>query len=84
MSETVAAVLAALSLRLRPAKPMPLSDWLEHNLVLVDGPAAGQLWNRRGAPYLAEIADCLTDEHPCNLVSIRKSQQSGASILALG
>jgi len=68
----------------RPAEPMPLSRWLSKNLVLVDGPAAGDLWSAAGAPYLAEIADCLSDDHPCNFVTVRKSQQSGASILALG
>src|SRR5690606_32618331 len=36
-----------------------------------------------GAPYLLEIADCLSHDHPCNRVTVRKSQQSGASILAL-
>lgn len=69
---------------IRPAEPMPLSRWLAENIVLVDGPAAGKMWSAAGAPYLAEIADCLSDDHPCNFVTVRKSQQSGASILALG
>ena len=51
--------------------------------MLVDGPQAGQLWKPEGAPYLMEIADCLSDDDPSNLVTVRKSQQSGASILAL-
>jgi Phage terminase large subunit gpA, ATPase domain len=46
-------------------------------------PSAGELWTVAGAPYLLEIADCLSDDDPCNLVTVRKSQQSGASILAL-
>jgi phage terminase large subunit GpA-like protein len=84
MSAGAAAVLDALAERLKPLPPQPLSLWLEQNLELVDGPQAGQLWNRKGAPYLTEIADCLGDDHPSNLVTVRKSQQSGASILALG
>ncbi|WP_245294069.1 terminase gpA endonuclease subunit [Methylobrevis pamukkalensis] len=64
--------------------PLPLSQWLEKNLVLVDGPQAGELWSAEGAPYLAEIADCLGDDHPANLVTVRKSQQTGASVLAIG
>ena len=67
-----------------PPEPMRLSQWLASNLILVDGPAAGELWTSAGAPYLVEIADCLSDDDPCNRVTIRKSQQSGASILALG
>jgi phage terminase large subunit GpA-like protein len=63
---------------------MPFSKWLSKNLVLIDGEHAGEPWSADGAPYLVEIADCLSDDHPCNLVTVRKSQQSGASILALG
>ncbi|NBJ13213.1 terminase gpA endonuclease subunit [Microvirga arsenatis] len=69
---------------IRPPRPMPLSQWLAENLELVDGPLAGELWDPAGAPYLVEIADCLSEDHPCNLVTVRKSQQTGASILALG
>ncbi|MCW2276366.1 phage terminase large subunit GpA-like protein [Rhodoblastus acidophilus] len=79
----IAGVLDALAERLVLAPPMPLSEWMAENIVLVDGPAAGQLWSAKGAPYLVEIADCLGDDHPCNLVTVRKSQQTGASILAL-
>ena len=78
------AVFDGLAERWRPPTPMSLSQWLGENLVLVDGVDAGRPWSIKGAPYLAEIADCLVDDHPCNLVTIRKSQQSGASILALG
>lgn len=67
-----------------PADPVPLSQWLGENIELVDGPRAGELWSIDGAPPLAEIADCLSDDHPCNLVTVRKSQQTGASILAMG
>ena len=68
---------------IRPPVPIPFSRWLPANIVLIDGEQAGEPWSIEGAPYLAEIADCLSDEHPCNLVTVRKSQQTGASILAL-
>lgn len=69
---------------IRPAVPISFSKWLSSNLVLIDGEHAGEPWSADGAPYLVEIADCLSDDNPCNLVTVRKSQQSGASILALG
>jgi phage terminase large subunit GpA-like protein len=69
---------------IRPPTPVPVAQWMSENIVLVDGPAAGKLWNASGAPYLVEIANCLSDDHPCNFVTVRKSQQTGASILALG
>lgn len=70
--------------RVTPPAPMSVSEWMAKNVVLIDGPQAGERWSPAGAPYLVEIADCLSDDHPCNLVTVRKSQQTGASILALG
>lgn len=68
---------------LRPPARMRVSEWVASNVVLVDGPSAGQLWSPAGAPYLVDILDCLSEEHPANLVTVRKSQQTGASIMAL-
>ncbi|WP_315772977.1 MULTISPECIES: terminase gpA endonuclease subunit [unclassified Bradyrhizobium] len=69
---------------IRPPTPVPVAQWMSENIVLVDGPEQGNLWNAKGAPYLTEIANCLSEDHPCNFVTVRKSQQTGASILALG
>lgn len=82
--DALALLGALLSDRIRPPPEMSVSEWMSQNIVLVDGPLAGELWSPAGAPYLVEIADCLSDSHPCNLVTVRKSQQTGASILALG
>ena len=68
---------------LRPPAPMRVSEWVSQNIVLVDGASEGQLWNARGAPYMVEILDCLSEDHPANLITVRKSQQTGASIAAL-
>jgi phage terminase large subunit GpA-like protein len=67
----------------RPPERLSFDKWLPKYGVLIDGPHAGELWSAEGAPYLPGIAACLSDDHPCNLVSVRKCQQSGASILAL-
>lgn len=76
-------VASTLARSIRPPRRVPFPQWLTENIVLVDGPRAGQLWDPAGAPYLVEPAKCLGDDHPCNRVTIRKSQQSGASILAM-
>lgn len=80
-----AARLAALTLAdaIRPRPPVQFREWLPQNIVLVDGPKKGETWSLADAPYLGEIADCLDVDHPCNLVTVRKSQQTGVSILAL-
>lgn len=77
--------LAAMALTeaIRPRPPARFRDWLPKNIVLVDGPKKGELWALEDAPYLGDIADCLSVEHSCNLVTVRKSQQTGVSILAL-
>lgn len=66
-----------------PREEITFAQWLPKNIVLVDGPNAGERWKAENAPYLVGIAECLSDDHPCNEVTIRKSQQSGASILGL-
>jgi phage terminase large subunit GpA-like protein len=76
-------IFGELASGIRPTLPVSFPEWIEQNIVLIDGDHAGQLWSRSNAPYLIEPAECLSVEHPCNVVTIRKSQQTGASILAL-
>lgn len=76
-------VATALSEAIRPVPPLPFRQWLPKNIVLVDGPKKGEFWSELDAPYLGPIADVLDVDHPSNLVSIRKSQQTGVSILGL-
>lgn len=76
-------VQAGLAGAIRPQDEIGFARWIAENIVLVDGPQAGQLWSPEGAPYLVEIAGCLDERHPAPLVTVRKAQQTGASILAL-
>jgi phage terminase large subunit GpA-like protein len=79
----LALIAKRLESRIRPQPRIPFAQWLAQNIVLVDGPDQGMPWSAHGAPYLVEIAECLDPEHPCTDVTVRKSQQSGVSILAL-
>ncbi|WGD31219.1 phage terminase large subunit family protein [Ancylobacter sp. WKF20] len=76
-------VASRLAAAIRPQPPVPFVQWLARNIVLVDGEKKGELWSAADAPYLVEPAQCLSIEHPCNLITIRKGQQTGASILGL-
>lgn len=78
---SIATVLADA---IRPVAPLPFPQWLGKNIVLVDGDRKGEYWSATDAPYLVEIAECLSQEHSCNLVTVRKAQQTGVSILAMG
>lgn len=73
-----------LASNIRPVPPLSFRNWLPQNVVLIDGPRKGEFWSERDAPYLGEIADTLDIDHPCTRVTVRKSQQTGVSILALG
>lgn len=66
-----------------PPPAMNFAEWLPANIVLIDGEGAGRPWSAHGAPYLVEIAESLSEDSPCNRVTVRKSQQTGASILAM-
>jgi phage terminase large subunit GpA-like protein len=79
----VRAICLAMAKGLRPKPPVPFDQWLPENIVLVDGPKKGELWSPDDAPYLLPIAACLSYEHPCTEVTVRKAQQTGVSILAL-
>lgn len=76
-------VLTGLAKAIRPTKKVPFPLWLPQNIVLVDGEQKGRMWSAQDAPYLVEPAECLDLSHPCNMVTIEKSQQTGASILAM-
>lgn len=53
-------VASALADAIRPKPPVRFRDWLPDNIVLVDGPKKGEAWSLEDAPYLGEIADCLS------------------------
>ncbi|SNY94072.1 Phage terminase, large subunit GpA [Cohaesibacter sp. ES.047] len=76
-------VAKTLARGIRPIKPMPFHEWLQKNIVLVDGKLRGEKWSAEEAPYLLEIAEFLSIENPATRGVVLKCQQSGVSILAM-
>lgn len=76
-------VAKTLAKAIRPIRPEPFVDWLQTNIVLVDGKLRGELWSAEEAPYLLEIAEHLSIEKPDKRLVVLKCQQSGVSILAM-
>ncbi len=74
-----AAFAAVLSV---PAQVAP-SAWAAQNLVVPDGPKQGETFNAALTPYLVEPLDFFSDECPDNKCSIRKSAQTGFSLMAI-
>jgi len=59
------------------------AQWAAKHLIVPDGPYAGQLFNVELAPYLVEPLNCFADDDPTNKVVIRKSAQTGFTLLAI-
>lgn len=76
----VASALA--SILAPPALVMP-SAWAAQNLVVPDGPKAGQKWDPKLTPYIVEPLDALAPDSGVNKVVVRKSTQSGFTLLGI-
>ncbi|KAI93927.1 terminase GpA [Rhodomicrobium udaipurense JA643] len=68
---------------LEPPMPIPPSKWARENLVVPDGPRAGELWDPYLTPYLIEPLDMLGPDCPVNKVVVRKSAQTGFTTLGI-
>lgn len=79
---TVIGSVLAAAIEPRPA--MPPSVWAAENLVVPDGPHAGEKFNPELTPYLIEPLDFWADDCPENKDVFRKSKQIGASTMAIG
>ncbi len=77
-------VFGALAAAIMPPPAMGLPEWMEQNLVLVDGPKASQTWQRAEAPYMVGILRCLEPEHPATSISVMKGVQVSFTTGAMG
>jgi phage terminase large subunit GpA-like protein len=76
----MAGVLAGL---FDPGEDISPSQWAAKNLVVPDGPRAGELFSLELTPYLAEPLDFFADACPDNKAVVRKSKQTGFTTLAI-
>ncbi len=71
------AILAgALAAAILPPSQLTPSKWAEKNLVVVEGPRAGQLWDAKQTPYIPAIIDTIF-VGPHVKGTVRKSAQTG-------
>lgn len=70
-------VRGAVAIGIAPDPIIPPSAWAADNLVLADGPYAGQSWDLDTTPFWREPLDLLGPESPVNEVIVRKSAQVG-------
>ncbi len=78
------AIALAMAAILAPPPPLVHSAWMADNLIVPDGPRAGERWDPSLTPYVAPIVDALAPESPHNVVVVRKSAQTGLSVAGIG
>jgi phage terminase large subunit GpA-like protein len=76
-------VANALASVLAPAEYLTPSQWAAKHLIVPDGPYAGDFFNATLAPYLVEPLDAFADDIAVNKIVIRKSAQTGFTLLAI-
>ena len=79
----IAIVASTLASIIEPPEPMLPSDWARANLVVPDGPKAGELIDLAMTPYLVEPLDALGPDSGCNKIVVRKSAQTGFTTLGI-
>ena len=57
--------------------------WASENLIVPDGPKAGKLWDLSLTPYIVEPLNKLSFDDPCNELAVRKSAQTGFTLMLL-
>ena len=65
-----------------PAKVTP-AEWAAAELVVPDGPRANELWDPRLTPYIIEPLNNMGPDCPVNRESIKKSAQTGFTMMAI-
>jgi phage terminase large subunit GpA-like protein len=70
----------AIADALRPVEALEPSEWAAANLVVPDGPRAGQAFDLTLTPYLAEPLDMLGPDSPVNEIAVMKSAQTGFTL----
>jgi phage terminase large subunit GpA-like protein len=78
---SAAAIIAgAIASAFAPPPLISVSAWAEKNLVVPDGPRAGERIDFELTPYTREIIDQWADSSPVNRLAVKKSAQTGLTL----
>jgi phage terminase large subunit GpA-like protein len=67
----------------RPPRKVLPAEWAAQNLIVPDGPRANELWSAELTPYVVEPLNNSGPESPVNKWAIRKSAQTGFTVMAI-
>jgi phage terminase large subunit GpA-like protein len=76
-------ILRAMRAILDPPPVITPSQWAAGNLIVPDGPFAGEKWNPALTPYVVEPLDNMGAASPVNKQVIKKSAQTGFTVMAI-
>jgi phage terminase large subunit GpA-like protein len=79
----LAVVASAIAGLVRPAVRQAPSQWAADNLVVPDGPRAGEKWSAALTPYILEPLDFFGPDSGVNEIAVMKSAQTGFTTLAI-
>jgi len=79
----IAVIGAALASVLIPPEPIPPSKWAKENLVVPDGPKAGERWDADLTAYIEEPLDMLGPDSGVNEIAVMKSAQTGFTTMLI-
>jgi phage terminase large subunit GpA-like protein len=82
-TSALALVAGTLASIIAPPERMEPAEWAQANLVVPDGPKAGEFWDASLTPYIIEPLDMLSMDSGVNEIAIRKSAQTGFTTLFL-
>jgi len=79
----VAAMCAEAMALIEPPRKVLPADWAAQNLIVPDGPRANEKWDATLTPYVVEPLNNSGPESPVNKWAIRKSAQTGFTVMAI-
>lgn len=79
----VAVIAAVLAAAIMPAEQVDAVQYARKNMVVPDGPQAGDLWDDSLTPYIHEPLLMTMTESGVNEIAVRKSAQTGFTTLLL-
>jgi len=79
----LALIAGALAAGIAPPERIAPSEWAAKNLVVPDGPRAGEYWDPLETPYILEPLDLLGPDTGVNQIAVMKGVQCGFTMLLI-
>lgn len=82
-SSPLAIACAIIADLMRPPRDVLPAQWAAENLIVPDGPRAGEKWSPDLTPYVVEPLNNSGPQSPVNKWVIKKSAQTGFTVMAI-